>query len=89
MPNPCGKPVYSQRMKLRTTRAQLSPNPIQISMQATLDSVQLRLTHYLSLIYTPGLSPAKIAVSPLTEHYLYPVSTGPINRPTQMKFKER
>ncbi len=29
------------------------------------------------------LSPLKVASSPLVEHYFYPVSTGPINRPNQ------
>jgi hypothetical protein len=43
---------------------------------------------YFAPFFTQYLSPLKIASSPLIEHYFYPVSTGPINRPNQRKLKK-
>jgi hypothetical protein len=78
-----GKTVNSLRLLHGISSAQLSPVRLLPSFIHLLQRVQVRLTHNLSDLYTPRLSPAKIALSPLTEHYLYPVSTAPINNPTK------
>ena len=89
MPNIWGKLVQTQRMNLRIVRVRLSTfRAIQLRV-ATSASVQLPFLRKLSESYTPHLSPAKIAISPLIEHYFYPVSTAPINNLTLKKLKER
>jgi len=51
-------------------------------------SVQLPVLHKVFPILPQYISPAKIALSPLIEHYLYPVSTAPINTATKNKLKK-
>ena len=40
-------------------------------------------------MFPPSFSPLKLAVSPLAEHYFYPVSTAPITNRGQINSKER
>jgi hypothetical protein len=51
-------------------------------------SVQLPVLHKVFPILPQYISPTKIAFSPLIEHYLYPVSTAPINTATKNKLKK-
>jgi len=57
-----------------------SPHNIQAMNQG---SAKQRLITSFIPTFPLQLSPAKIAILPLTEHYLYPVSTGPITNPTK------
>lgn len=78
-----GKAVYSLRVLAGKSRVQSSPVTHIASWINQLLRVQVRLTHKLSEHSTPRLSPPKMTLSPLTEHYFYPVSTAPINNPTK------
>lgn len=78
-----GKAVNSLRVMTGKSSVQLSPVAHITSWIDQLQRVQVRLTHNLSDLFTPRLSPPKMTYSPLTEHYLYPVSTAPINNPTK------
>ncbi len=83
MHNTSGKAVHYLRVVHRKTRGRLSPAANLQLLKDQLARVQVRFVHYLSDLYTPYLSPANFPVSPLIEHYLYPVSTAPINNPTK------
>lgn len=89
MLNSSGKAVYYLRVMPGITSGRLSPIVDYLTMMTHKLGVQLLFIHDLSDRSTPTLSPAIFPVSPLTEHYLYPVSTAPINNPTKRKFKER
>jgi hypothetical protein len=89
MPNACGKAVYSWRMKLGKARAWLSPKRALATRRIARCGVQVPFPHSLSESYTAYLSPPKLAILPLIEHYLYPVSTAPIINPNHGKLKER
>ncbi len=52
-------------------------------------SEQLSVTPILSTLFHWSFPLLKRVFSPLSEHYLYPVSTAPIISPSQKKFKER
>lgn len=49
----------------------------------TVGSVKRRVITNFIPTFPLQLSPIKIAILPLTEHYFYPVSTGPITNPTK------
>ncbi len=49
---------------------------------------QLPVLHKVFPILPQYISPAKVAFSPLVEHYFYPVSTAPINTATKGKLKK-
>ena len=78
-----GKAVHSLRVLPGKSRVQLSPVAYITSFVHQLQRVQVQVIHDLSDLSTPRLSPLIFALSPLTEHYLYPVSTAPINNPTK------
>jgi hypothetical protein len=59
------------------------------AMGTSQSSVKQRLITNFIPRFPLQLSPAKIAPSPLVEHYFYPVSTGPIIKTTKGKIKER
>jgi hypothetical protein len=83
MPNSSGKLVHYLRVMAGITRGWISPilhNPIVLIHKT---SVQLPFIHDLSDRSTPNLSPPFFRRLPLIEHYLYPVSTAPINNPTK------
>jgi hypothetical protein len=83
MPKYSGKPVNSLRVIAGKSRVQLSPVHYITSFIHQLRRAQVQVIHDLSDLSTPSLSPSKIALSPLIEHYFYPVSTAPINNPTK------
>jgi hypothetical protein len=83
MPKYSGKAVNSLRVIAGKSRVQLSPTSHIASFIHHLRRVQVQVIHDLSELSTPSLSPLKITVSPLIEHYFYPVSTAPINNPTK------
>ena len=83
MPKYSGKAVNSLRVIAGKSRVQLSPVMHIASFIHYMRRVQVRVIHDLSDLSTPSLSPLKIAISPLIEHYFYPVSTAPINNPTK------
>lgn len=78
-----GKAVYYLRVMAGITRGRLSP--IVGTLHRTIHKVrgQVPFIHDLSDRSTPNLSPPFFRILPLTEHYLYPVSTAPINNPTK------
>jgi hypothetical protein len=84
-----GKAVDCLREITGTTSGRLSPIVGHLRRAIHILGVKVRFIHDLSDRSTPKLSPPKFAFSPLIEHYLYPVSTAPINSPTKRKFKER
>jgi hypothetical protein len=89
MPNTSGKAVYYLRVIAGTSSGWLSPLRHRLTTSIHKLGVQVRFIHDLSDHSTPKLSPPYFAFSPLIEHYLYPVSTAPINNPTKRKLKER
>lgn len=84
-----GKAVDCQRVNTGTSSGTLSPIVGHLHRAIHKLGVQLGFIHDLSDRSTPNLSPPIFALSPPTEHYLYPVSTAPINNPTKRKLKER
>ncbi len=84
-----GKAVDCLRVIAGITRGCLSP------VIGTLRTIVHKLVGQVSFIHdlsdrsTHYLSPPYFRFSPLIEHYLYPVSTVPINNPTKRKLKER
>jgi hypothetical protein len=84
-----GKAVDCLREITGTTSGRLSPIVSNLCRAIHKLGVQVRFIHDLSDRSTPKLSPPKFAFSPLIEHYLYPVSTTPINSSTKRKLKER
>lgn len=84
-----GKAVDYLRVITGTSSGHLSPIVDHLYRTIYKLGVQVRFIHDLSDRSTPNLSPPKFALSPLIEHYLYPVSTAPINNPTKRKLKER
>lgn len=89
MLNSSGKAVDCLRVIPRTTGGRLSPIVDYLVTITHKLGGQPPFIHDLSDRSTPKLSPPYFAFSPLIEHYLYPVSTAPINNPTKRKFKER
>jgi hypothetical protein len=89
MHNSSGKAVYYLRVTAGTSSGRLSPIVGNLTTLIHALGVQLPFIHDLSDRSTPTLSPAIFRFSPLIEHYLYPVSTAPINNPTKRKLKER
>lgn len=83
-----GKPVKNTRKALGKNRA--SPSTVVQSLRTTeqLARVQPGVFPYFTPKFTQHFSPLKIALSPLVEHYFYPVSTGPINNPIKGKLKK-
>ena len=89
MPNWCGKQANKLRMHVRTTMGVLSTWYVQ-SAKRTLDvRAKALVRHSLFTQKHPVVSPAKKCISPLIEHYFYPVSTAPINYYNQLNLKER
>jgi len=83
-----GKPVNSTGIRAWINRGGSSTFA---RLTRSLDQLA-RVQPYVIPVFTPNftqrLSPAKIASSPLVEHYFYPVSTGPINSTTKGKLKK-
>jgi hypothetical protein len=85
----CGESVNSRCMNLRRIRAR--PSTVSHDSRSTrvLARVQPVLIHVSFPRFTQWISPGRISLLPLTEHYLYPVSTAPINNYNQENSKER
>lgn len=83
MPRPCGKGVQRTRINFGKTIGQ----PSTVLPTPTLERIRARVQVLVSPIvirtFPQSYSPLKIAVSPLVEHYFYPVSTGPTNTDTK------
>jgi hypothetical protein len=89
MSNNSGKTVDCLRVITGITSGRLSPIVGLLHRTIHKLGAQVRFIHDLYDRSTPTLSPAKFAISPPIEHYLYPVSTAPTNNPIKRKFKER
>jgi hypothetical protein len=85
----CGKAVNSLRTRLRISNGQLSTESEDNQLASYDTRGQHQLFPYLSSGLPPQLSPLKNTISPLFEHYFYPVSTAPIIRTTKENLKER
>lgn len=79
----CGKIVDQARKKLRKSSAWFSTYHQEQLTHLQLGSVQPIVFTNSFPTFPLQLSPLKVAVSPLYEHYLYPVSTAPINNSTK------
>ena len=88
MLKPWGKAVKNLRIDTCKTSAWLSTNVTTRLIGSTDVRAQLSVLHKVFPILPQYISPAKIAFSPLTEHYFYPVSTVPINTATKGKLKK-
>jgi hypothetical protein len=89
MPSWCGKQASKLRTYVRKTTGRLSTHCVKIMQRTTSARAKDLITHVLFTQQPTGISPAKKRISPLIEHYFYPVSTAPINYYTQLNFKER
>lgn len=85
----CGKAVQSLRTATGKTLGQSSTAFHGSHPPSLITRVKARLTPRLIRTFPQYSSPATILFSPLIEHYLYPVSTGPTITNTEEKFKER
>ena len=77
MPKPCGKAVQTQRITLGKTIGQLPTDIPTATTAHILARVKALVSPKVIRTFPQTYSPLKIAVSPLIEHYFYPVSTGP------------
>ena len=81
MHNIRGKHGHNLGMEERTTGARLSTQRAKIYTDEAAQRVQPVVLPKLFPIHPLYISPVKRVLSPLIEHYLYPVSTGPIINP--------
>jgi hypothetical protein len=83
-----GKPVKKARKVLGKNRV-LASTVMQM-IRTTEQPIRVKPAGlpYFTPKFTQHFSPLKIALSPLVEHYFYPVSTGPINNPIKGKLKK-
>ena len=89
MPKTGGKPVQANGIIRRKNSAQLSTWLMDIIQRIQPSSAKAHLIPQLIPVFPQVFSPTKIAVSPLYEHYFYPVSTAPTIRSTKENLKER
>ena len=85
MPETCGKGVERLRTAHRKTIGQSSTAFQYPPHSATLGRVQAQVTPRLIRTFPQSSSPGNFAVSPLIEHYLYPISTAPTITTTEEK----
>ena len=78
-----GKLVNTSRKSLGKKRVPLSTLSDKLYVQYGQASVKPVLFPHFHPLFTQYFSPLKIGAPPLAEHYFYPVSTGPINTPTE------
>jgi len=84
----CGQIVNILRVTLRKTRVRLSTKRSLFNYQVLGKRAKQTLIHKVSPQFSQLISPLKFASLPLAEHYLYPVSTAPINNCNQRKLKK-
>ena len=84
----CGKLADKLRIDTGTTSARLSPATAQLRYTSSMQRVQVRLTPWLYPQLYAHFPPAINPLSPLIEHYLYPVSTAPIIRTKKENLKK-
>lgn len=80
MPNTSGKLVNSIWISPGKTSERLSTTSSFVHNPAAILRVQVGLLPKVVPLFAQHFSPLKIAVSPLFEHYFYPVSTAPTIR---------
>jgi hypothetical protein len=83
-----GKPVNSTWIAIGKTRGGTSTLMQLVRTFIRLGRVKPAVFPEFTPNFTQLFSPAKVAFSPLIEHYFYPVSTGPINNPIKGKIKK-
>jgi|GEM_PF-1486331 len=83
-----GKLVNREWITLRKTSGRLSTIRALVYTLITWSSVQVALLPKVIPLFAQHFSPLKIASSPLSEHYFYPVSTAPTIRTTKGKLKK-
>lgn len=88
MPNVGGKLVNTIWTTLRTTSERLSTTSSFVYVPAVDIRAQVPLLPKVIPLFAQYFSPLKIALSPLSEHYFYPVSTAPTIRTTKGKLKK-
>jgi len=86
MPSWCGKEADKLRTDARTTMDVLSTGYARSPRYMFGVRAKGLLAHSLFTPKYTVISPAKKGSLPLSEHYLYPVSTAPINYYNQLKF---
>lgn len=79
----CGKLVERTRVILRKNSVLFSTYSRQLATRYYKQRAQPVVFTNTFPTFPLQLSPLKIAVSPLSEYYLYPVSTAPINNSTK------
>lgn len=85
MPKWCGKAAHILRMNQRTSRVQSSTGRWGNKLFSHNLRAQPAFLPTVVRTFPLKISPAKIALSPLVEHYLYPVSTAPTITTTKLK----
>ncbi len=88
MPSACAQPMENSGITQRQSSALVSTITAQLAANAHTGSVQTDSIHQLIPYFAQLFSPAKFAISPLFEHYFYPVSTGPTITTTKEKEKK-
>jgi hypothetical protein len=83
-----GKAVKNLRTHTGISSVRLSTDTAKQFVNFATVRVQLPVLHKVFPILPQYISPAKVALSPLIEHYFYPVSTAPINTATKGKLKK-
>ncbi len=85
MPNNCAKNVYNLWPSRGTTCAYESTTSTTLSTNSLLVWVKVVIHPLFIRVASTVFSTVKITYLTPTEHYLYPVSTGPIIRFTNLK----
>lgn len=83
-----GKIVNREWITLSKTSGRLSTMGVFAYTLTAGSSVQVALLPKVIPLFAQYFSPQKIAFSPLSEHYFYPVSTAPTIRTTKGKIKK-
>lgn len=84
----CGEIVDILGFGGRTTSARPSTEAMMTLCSNDAAWVKEAFVHKVLPQFSQLISPPKFALSPLIEHYLYPVSTAPINNYNQRKLKK-
>ena len=77
MPSACAQPMDNSGITRCENGVRVSTIIPPLATNLHNGRVKVDSIHQLIPYFAQLFSPAKIAVSPLSEHYFYPVSTGP------------
>lgn len=84
-----GKRVHTVGIRQRKNSVHLSTDIVQSLLVQHASSAKTRFILHFIPFFPQQLSPLKIAISPLFEHYFYPVSTALTISTTKEEFERK